>query len=99
MLSGIGTLIGAAAVIYGALEAYDKWKQQKLAERRMVMAEQILALAYKLRDTIKSIRSPASFKGEHDEAEKILAASDTIYDGIDAGQKERLIMAQIVDCC
>jgi uncharacterized protein YyaL (SSP411 family) len=95
MLSGYGTLIGAVAVVYGATQGFKQWREQKLAERRMQLAEQILALAYKMREIMKSIRSGGSFRSEHDAAEKILRDSDTVYDGMDEGEKSRLIQAQV----
>ncbi len=57
MLSGLGTLIGAFAVIYAA----SIWKKQKIAERRMVLAEKILHSAYDAKRALDAIRSPFSY--------------------------------------
>ena len=45
MLSGIGTLVGALAVIGAAIigsHTFENWKRQKLAERNFELAERIL---------------------------------------------------------
>ncbi len=67
MLSGIGTLIGAGAVIYAAHKGSDtfkQWRRQKSEERRIELAEQILTLAYKITRAFEGIRSPAMLSGE-----------------------------------
>lgn len=51
MMAGLGGLIGAGAVIYAAPKAADtfsSWRKQKHHERCMIVAEDILTLAYKL---------------------------------------------------
>lgn len=64
MLSGLGTLIGAFAVIYAtwvARDTFSIWKKQKIAERRMVLAEKILHSAYDAKRALDVIRSPFSY--------------------------------------
>ena len=75
MLSGIGTIFGAFAVAFAAFKGADtfqKWKQQKAAERRMSVAEDILTWAYQFEQVLPSIRSPATFGYESDQSEEKL---------------------------
>ncbi|HEX7711512.1 MAG TPA: hypothetical protein VF418_11320 [Sphingomonadaceae bacterium] len=78
MLSGIGTIGGAIAVLgaawFGAT-TFDRWKQQKLAERRIEQAERILTATYKVRRHLSYVRNPAMWGGELAAAEDKLKAS------------------------
>ncbi len=70
MLAGVGTLLGAGAVIYAARKGSDtfrQWRRQKSEERRIVLAEQILTTAYRVRRAIDAIRSPVLWRAEKDE--------------------------------
>lgn len=72
MLQGIGTIGGAAAVIgaawFGA-STFDRWRKQKLAERRIEQAERILTATYKVRRQLSFVRSPAMWANELNAAE------------------------------
>lgn len=106
MLAGIGSYVGAAATAFGgwavliaakrAADTFTAWKQQKREERRMELAEQILALSYRIRHAMTAIRSPASFGGEHDAARKKLEETNTILPDQDDAYAKRKITAQIV---
>ena len=75
MLSGIGTIVGAGAVIYAAHKGSDtfkQWRRQKNEERRIDLAEQVLTLAYKLKRAIEGIRSPIMMANEIVEVEALL---------------------------
>lgn len=105
MLSGWGSLLGAGATTFGgvavliaakrAATTFEAWKEQKREERRMELAEQTLALAYRVRNAFAAIRSPASFGGEHDQARKKLVEGNSIREGQDDPVAQRLITAQI----
>jgi len=105
MMSGWGSLLGAIATAFGgiavlvaanrAANTFTAWKQQKREERRMELAEQTLALAYKVKHAFAAIRSPASFGGEHDEARKKLIEGGSIREGQEDAGAKRLITAQI----
>lgn len=97
MLSGIGTILGACAVIYAARKGSDtfqQWRRQKHEERRIHLAEQILALAYKLKQVIRSIRSPMMMAGEIVAVEANLREKGVIDDSTPEGAKGFLITAQ-----
>jgi hypothetical protein len=97
MLSGIGTIIGALAVIYAAHKGSDtfkQWRRQKNEERRIELAEQVLTLAYKLRRAIEGIRSPAMWGAEQGEVYDELRKNGVINDQTPEGHKGILATAQ-----
>lgn len=63
LLTVIGLLItlGIAAV---GFRSFEKWKREKIEERRIDIALEALALAYEAGFIFDSIRSPMSFEGE-----------------------------------
>lgn len=78
MLSGIGTVVGALAVIGAAVigsRTFDNWKRQRLAERHIEQAERILTATYKVRRGLSRVRSPFMWGHETDAAEEQLKAS------------------------
>jgi hypothetical protein len=79
MLQGLGTLIGAIAVILAAIigsQTFDKWKRQKLAERHIEQAERILTATYKVRRGLSYVRSPVMWGHETAAAEEHLKANN-----------------------
>lgn len=89
MLSGIGTLVGAGAVIYAARKGADtfkQWRKQKHHERCMIVAEEVLTLAYKLKRAFQAIRSPAIFGGEMAQLTQTLRDSGAIRQDEEPGQ-------------
>ena len=79
MLSGWGSLAGAAAVAYAAHRAADtigKWRRQKLTERKFDHAEAILAATYRAKDAMEVLRSPLVSGYELRQAEDELKSSD-----------------------
>lgn len=67
MLQGWGTLIGAFAVIGAAVigaNTFNKWKEQKLAERKIELAERVLTATYKARRALQSVRAPVMWGHE-----------------------------------
>jgi len=97
MLSGWGTLIGAAAIVYAAHKGSDtfkQWRRQKSEERRIDLAEQILTLAYKLKRAIEPIRSPMMLAGEIAQVEVSLREQGLIGDNAPEGNRGDLTTAQ-----
>lgn len=97
MLSGWGTLIGVAAVIYAAHKGSDtfkQWRRQKSEERRIDLAEQVLTTAYKLKRAIEGIRSPMMLVGEIATVELNLRERGLINDSISDAAKSTLTTAQ-----
>lgn len=97
MLSGWATLIGAGAVVYAAHKGSDtfkQWRRQKSEERRIDLAEQVLTLAYKLRRSIESIRSPMMLAGEIADVEAKLREQGLLDDHTAEGKKGNLTTAQ-----
>ncbi|MEG8030678.1 hypothetical protein QP179_03295 [Sphingomonas aurantiaca] len=97
MLSGLGTIGGAVVVLIAALigkDTFDTWKRQKLEERKIVLAESALTLAFKLQPAISSIRSPFSLAGEIERAEASLREQDLINDQTPQARVQPLTTAQ-----
>ena len=98
MLQGIGTVIGALAVIGAAIigsRTFDNWKRQKLAERHIEQAERILTATYKVRRDLAMVRSPMMWAHETDAAEEQLKASgewEKVWGGDD--ERKRFATAQ-----
>lgn len=81
MLSGLGTIFGAGAVIFAArkgADTFSTWRRQKREERRMDLAEQILVCAYELKRSFKFIRSPVLFAGDIEALDRQLTESGLI---------------------
>lgn len=58
LLSGVGTIIGALAVIITAIvgsRTFEGWRKQKLSERRIEQAERILTATYKARRALGDV--------------------------------------------
>jgi hypothetical protein len=97
MLQGIGTLVGALAVIAAAVigsQTFNNWKRQKLAERHIEQAERILTATYKVRRGLSYVRSPAMWGHETDAAEEQLKASGEWEKVFSEGERKSLATAQ-----
>ena len=73
MLSGIGTLVGAGAVVWAANKAadtFESWKKQKITERHIEQAERILTATYEANDALNYARGRFIHGWEIDEARK-----------------------------
>ena len=96
VLSGIGTIVGAFAVIGAAIlgsRTFENWRRQKLAERRIEQAERILTAAYKVRRALAYVRSPLMEAHELSAAESHLEKQES-WATVDADRKQRLVSAQ-----
>lgn len=85
MLSGIGTVLVALAVMAAAViggSTFNSWRKQRIAERRMEQAERILTATYRVRDALSRVRSPAMWGHELENAEQALR---------DNGQWEKIL--------
>ncbi len=79
VLSGVGTVIGAVAVIVAAnlgSSTFKSWREQKLSERKIEQAERILTATYKARRGLEYVRSPLITAHELNAAEKHLEMLD-----------------------
>lgn len=97
MLSGIGTVVGALAVIGAAIigsRTFDNWKRQKLAERHIEQAERILTATYRVRRGLSRVRSPAMWGHETDAAEEQLKASGDWEKTFPESERKSLATAQ-----
>lgn len=98
MLTGLATLAGAAAVAYAAVvgrSTFEDWRRQRQEERRIDAAEQIMTLAYRLKDTIHSVRSPLIQTHELKRAAKDLQGFDG-WDLYSEEQRSRARTAQSI---
>ena len=71
MLAGIGSILGALAIIgaaYFGSQTFKAWRQQKLAERKALTAERILTATHKVRRHLKRVRDPIMLGSERDQA-------------------------------
>lgn len=97
MLSGIGTVVGALAVIGAAIigsRTFDNWKRQKLAERHIEQAERVLTATYRVRRGLSRVRSPAMWGHETDAAEEQLKASGDWEKTFPESERKGLATAQ-----
>lgn len=97
MLSGIGTVVGALAVIGAAVigsRTFDNWKRQKLTERHIEQAERILTATYNVRRGLSRVRSPAMWAHETDAAEEQLKASGEWEKAFPDSERKSLATAQ-----
>jgi hypothetical protein len=72
MLQGIGTAVGAVAVLLAAkigANTFENWRRQRLAERKAEQAERILTATYKVRRGLSHVRSPMMLAHELNAAE------------------------------
>ena len=91
MLQGVGTLLGAGAVLVAAIigsNTFKSWRQQKLSERRIEQAERILTATYKVRRGLSYVRNPMMLPHEFTAAEESLKESGQ-WDKIIGGDEER----------
>ncbi|THD38319.1 MAG: hypothetical protein E7773_00770 [Sphingomonas sp.] len=93
MLQGIGTIVGAGAVMWGAAKGTAAWKEQKRAERRLQMAEQILTATHRVRGAIAYVRGVMLWAHELNAAEEKLK-EDAHWTSQTQARQKRLITAQ-----
>ena len=88
--SGIGTILGAGALIYAAKigkGAISDFRLQKVAGREIDVAEQVLTAAYRARDAIEGMRGRFMPAGELEAAEKQLKELGLTVDGMPDADK------------
>jgi hypothetical protein len=96
VLSGVGTVIGALAVIgaaWFASNTFEGWRKQTLSQRRIEQAERILTAAYKARRALGYVRSPLMEGHELQAAEAHLEKQD-FWATTDANRKQKLVSTQ-----
>lgn len=97
MLSGIGTIGGAVAVLIVAIlgsDALTNFRAQKMAERQMEHAEEILATSYRLKSALDQIRSPFSSSTELEKSKADLEKGD-VLNGMPAARAEKFVQANV----
>lgn len=96
MLQGIGTVIGAIAVIVAAKvgsSTFQGWREQKLSERKIEQAERILTAAYKVRRGLSYVRSPMMLPHEIATAEDNIKESGQ-WENASESEQQRLSTTQ-----
>lgn len=96
MLSGIGTLAGAGAVLFAAYKAadtFDVWRKQKIAERHIEQAEHILTITYKASDALSYARGRLTEAWEEDEAKK-QEKDEQHWAGLSPSKQTRVVHAR-----
>jgi hypothetical protein len=79
VLTLLGFTITVGIAISG-FRTFGRWKQEKLEERKIELAFEILALAYESKFVFDAIRSPASFGYEYEDMEKRPGESQAEWD-------------------
>lgn len=98
MLQGIGTIIGAGAVIIAALvggTTFRAWRRQQLVQKHMTLAEQIMTLVFNAKEAIEGVRSPMKLQYELEEARKTLESSEPAFTTLPEKRRSRMISAQV----
>ena len=97
MLYGIGTILGALAIFGAAVigsNTFNRWRQQKLAERRIEQAERILTATYKVRRGLSYVRGPAMWAHELETSEEQLKANGEWNNASGESERRKLATAQ-----
>lgn len=97
MLQGIGTIIGALAVIVAALvggNTFRAWRRQQLVQRHMALAERIMTAIFNARKEFSAARSPLMTGAELEAAEKELIASGFDLASMNDAEASRLRSGQ-----
>ncbi|MEH0196322.1 hypothetical protein V7S57_12000 [Caulobacter sp. CCNWLY153] len=97
MLQGIGAITGALTVMLAAVigaNTFEKWRRQKISERRIEQAERFLTAAYNARRALARVRSPAMMGYELEIAEERLREAGRFEPPLDAAKTRRLCTAQ-----
>ena len=91
-----GALAGSGAVIFAAIKAGDavtNWKRQKMAERKMEIAERILTASYRAQAALARARN--AFMWAHEEyAAREKLEENAAFLGNTAERQKRLVVAQ-----
>jgi hypothetical protein len=96
MLSGEGTLIGAAAVIIAAIiggTSFKSWRRQEVAGRKLAQAERILEATYRARRALKVVRGFMIWAHELNAARDELK-NDPNWQMQPQAKQDRLVTAQ-----
>lgn len=96
MLSGLGTIGGAAAVAWGAHRAADTlrgWKNQKIAERKFEHAERTVIACFNAKVALEHVRGRTLWAHEFSSARKDLEQQEG-WALIPEGRRDRLFGVQ-----
>jgi hypothetical protein len=96
MVQGIGTVLGALALLVAAWfgkTTFEAWRKQQIAGRKLVQAERILEATYKARRALSYVRGPIMLGHELTAAEEMLKDKDFWTDSTEA-KRRRMVTAQ-----
>jgi hypothetical protein len=98
MLSGLGTIGGSIAILIAAWvgsNTFTNWKRQKLEERKIELAENVLSLSYKIEEAYGQIRFESYDATERDQAFENMRATGAIDDDTSIEERSRLLTPQV----
>lgn len=84
MIGGVAAWAGVGAVVYAARRAantIDGFRKEKLLERRLETADDVLTLAYRIKRNMVTVRSPMTEGYELEQADDLLRGQDW-YDSL-----------------
>jgi len=99
MLSGVGTMIVAGAIVHATRRGsglFAQWERHREQDRGIALAERTLATTYALRRAIEDIRSPLLSSTERGEIHRQLRDGGTIDDRTPDYARAYLASAQAV---
>lgn len=95
-LQGVGTVLGAIAVIVAGFlgaSGVNKWRAQKITDRKIDQAERIVVAAYNVRRDLYSLRSALISVRELAEAEKQLIDGEGLT--LESSERKKLVIQQV----
>jgi hypothetical protein len=96
MLQGLGTVVGAVAVLIAArlgATTFESWRKQQVGGRKLAQAERILEATYKARRALKYVRGVMMWAHELTAAEDALKENDE-WQGQLETKRKRMVTAQ-----
>ena len=97
MIPIISSMIQAFVLLTVAIigrNTFQKWREQKISERKIEQSERILTASYKVRRSLSDVRAPFISAHELNIAEKNLLDSGEINDSIDLSMRKKYINIQ-----
>lgn len=98
MIGGIAAWAGVGAVIYGAYRAantIDGFRKEKLFERRLQTADDVLTLAYRIKRNLAAVRSPMAGGNESEAAHEVLKDLEW-YRNLTEGRQRQAQQGQLI---
>lgn len=95
-LQGLGTILGAIAVIVAGFlgaSSVNKWRAQKITDRKIEQAERIVVAAYNVRRDLHNLRSALISVRELAGAEKQLVDGEGLT--TESSERKKLVIQQV----